>query len=341
MNHTILTTLAALAITATAFAHGPDSDPPRSTSSAEARAERVIISCRSEALIRGTKVLIRDVAVITAPSEELRARIGDIELARRPALGFNRVFPRGDIRQRLVVAGLSPDRIEMIGAKEVVAQPLATILNPADLTDATDPVLRAVLDVQPEGHDIEFNLLNKPTSLRVPPGRYDLALRAELRDGRLRPSSATVNLEIVIDGEVYKTIQMNYRLRHFVQALRTSRVIKKGEPLGGDNVRFERLEVSPGTNMHLTSLTLVEGMVASRDMQNNYTLRVNDVAKPALIHRGDLVTLVIRRGNVEVTTKALALGSAPLEGRIAVRPLSSTKPMQAVVFGAGIALVRN
>ncbi len=311
-------------------------DPPVASTNDKAR---VLVRCKTEALIRGTAVLMRDLATIETTSADLQSRIGDIRIANRPALGFNRVLPSGDIMRRLVANGLSPEQIEMTGAREVVAQPIATVLQPEDITAAADPVMRAVLEKQ--GSDIEFEILNKLNTLRVPPGRFDLALRAKLRNGRVNPTSATINLEIVVDEEIFKTIPLNYRLRHFANALTSARVIRKGESIDASNVMMQRVEVAPGTSSHLSSFELVDGMVAARDVQGNRLLRLGDVAKPAVVHRNDLVTLIAKRGRIQVSTKAVALQDGPVGGRIMVRSLSTTKPVQAIVYSSGIVVIPN
>lgn len=325
MNTFLITTALLTALTG-----GPDGESDRS---------RVVVRCKSEALIRGAEILVRDVADIEASNADLGTRIGDIRLANRPALGFNRVFPSADIMRMLVTKGLSPDQIQMSGASEVLAQPLATTLKPTDITAVTDPILRKLASQHPG--EVEFELSTKLSTLRVPPGRYDLSLRPKLRDGQLRPTSATIDVDLLVDEKVYKTIQVAYRLRHFAFALTANRVIPRDEMLSEANLRLDRVEVTPGTNMFVTSFEQVRGLVANRDIPNNRQLRNGDLAKPALIHKNDLVTLISRRGRVQVSTKAVALEDAPLGGRIRVRNVSNNNVSHAVVHAAGIAIIPN
>ncbi|MCA8941464.1 MAG: flagellar basal body P-ring formation protein FlgA [Planctomycetes bacterium] len=300
---------------------------------------RVVVHCKSEAMIRGSEILLSDVATIDTPDAELGARVGDIRLANRPALGFNRVFPSADIRRRLIASGLQAEQIEMSGAREVVAQPLATTLKPADITAVTDPVMRSL--VAEQGGEVEFELQTRLGALRVPPGRYDLALRPRLRDGQVRASNAIIEVDVLVDEQVYKTLPLSYRLRHFTYSLTTTRVVKQDEPLNASNLRLDRVEIAPGTSMNISSFELVDGMVASRDIANNRQIRTGDLAKPALIHKNDLVTLIARRGRIQVSTKAIALEDAPLDGRLRVRNLSNKKISYAVVHASGIAVIQN
>ena len=324
MNAFLITTLLA------ALTGGPDGDQKRG---------EVVVRCKSEALIRGAEILLRDVAVIEARNQELSTRIGDIHVANRPALGFNRVFPRADLMRLLVSKGLSPDQIEMRGAAEVVAQPLATTLKPADILAVTDPIMQKL--ASQHGTEVEFELRTKLSTMRVPPGRFDLSLRPKLRDGQVRPSSAMIDVDLIVDEKVYKTIQVAYRLRHFALALTTNQVITRDQPLSEENLRLERVEVTPGTNMFVGSFDQVRGLVAKRDIANNKQLRSGDLAKPALIRKNDLVTLIARRGRVQVSTKGIALEDAPLGGRLRVRNLTNKNISYAVVEASGIAIIPN
>ena len=150
-----------------------------------------------------------------------------------------------------------------------------------------------------------------------------------------------IDVDLLVDEKVYKTIQVTYRLRHFAYALTTNQVITRDQPLTESNLRLERVEVTPGTNMFVGSFDQVRGLVAKRDIANNKQLRSGDLAKPALIRKNDLVTLIARRGRVQVSTKAVALEDAPLGGRIRVRNLTNKNVSYAVVHASGIAIIPN
>jgi flagella basal body P-ring formation protein FlgA len=304
------------------------SDPPT----------KIEIRCRSDAMIRGVSILLRDLADISAADAALAGRVGEIRLAHRPSFGFNRVFTQADIRQALVQAGLGLEGVTLSGASETVAQPLSTLLRPQDLREAADGVLRAAIALEPNA-DIEFEVLNSLQPMQVPPGRLDLALRARVRDGSLGATGALVDVDFVVDGEVYKTMPLSYRLRRFVDAWVVARAVRRGQPLTHAELEQKRLEAAPGTELYITSFEQIDGMVASRNLQNGKPLSIVDLARPAAVFHNDPVHLVSRRGRVLVTARAIALQDAPIGGRIQVRNLSTGAVVQAVVQEPGIVVL--
>jgi flagella basal body P-ring formation protein FlgA len=91
--------------------------------------------------------------------------------------------------------------------------------------------------------------------------------------------------------------------------------------------------------MFLDRLAQVEGMIAARTLQNGQRLTLVDVAPPALIQRGEVVTVVLTRGRVKVTAKAMANHDAPLGGRITLTSLSSRSSMTGLVQAPGLVVI--
>ena len=69
----------------------------------KAKAVRVI--CKADADIRGTEVLLRDLAEVSTPDDDLTARLLRISFGRRPAYGFSRVLSRRDILRGALASG--------------------------------------------------------------------------------------------------------------------------------------------------------------------------------------------------------------------------------------------
>jgi flagella basal body P-ring formation protein FlgA len=237
-----------------------------------------------------------------------------------------------------VMEGLPAASLQLAGAKEIVVQPLTMVLKPSDVTEAAEPVLLAALGHESHG-DIEHELVAPLKAERVPPGRRSFDLRAQLHDGRVSYNSATIDVAVLVDGEVYKTLSVPYRLRRFGQIVVARKPIRRGAPLDEENVEVRRMEAAMGTSMLVTALAAVENKVAARDIQGGQSLRLGDVAEPALIRKGAPVSLVSSSGRVKVTTRAIALGDAPIGGRVAVQSLTSQQVVQGVVRGVGVVIV--
>ncbi|MHC5065895.1 MAG: flagellar basal body P-ring formation chaperone FlgA [Planctomycetota bacterium] len=304
-----------------------------STLAVAAEPTKVIVECKEHALIRGNDVLIRDVAKIATDLPDLSMRLAEIQLAKRPAYGINRILSRHDILMQLVKVGIRADQVKFTGAEEIVVQPQSTLMKPADLIEVADPVLAAALEGEINS-DIEFEMSGKLRSLNVPPGRVSLNLLAKLDE--IRPSSATVTVSIMVDGESFKDVDIQYRLRRFTEVLVTSRAIKGGTPFGIDNLERRRLLITPGSNLNVTDYDQIIGKVAARDISVDKPVTLGHLADPKIIFAKQLVSLVMRSRRIKIESEGQALRDGSIGERIPVMNLSTRKQTWGLVTAPGV-----
>ncbi len=304
-----------------------------STAALAADPTKVTIECKEHALVRGNEVLIRDVAKVVTALPELKLRLSEIKLANRPAYGINRILTRHDILMQLVKVGLSVNQIKFIGADEIVVQPQSTQLRATDLTEVSDPVLTAALQGEINS-DIEFEQTGKLRSLHVPPGRISLNLQAKLDE--IRSSSATVIVSIMVDGESFKDVAIQYRLRRFTEVLVSKRAIKAGTAFGIDNLERRRLSITPGSNLNVTEYDQIIGKVAASDISVDKPVNLGHLADPKIVFAKQIVSLVMRSRRIKIESDGQALRDGSIGERIPVMNLSNRKQTWGLVTAPGI-----
>ena len=300
---------------------------------------QIEIVCKPQALIRGTRILIADLADILPPGTAAH-RIGQIPFGARPAAGFSRVVSKHEILQCMVMAGEAAARLEMKGAREVVVQPAYTEVRPQDIRDSAEVVLRAALATD-QSDDVEFELVTRLKHMRVPPGREGVDFKARVRDGQIGVSRAIVDLSILVDDEVYKVVPLQYKLRRYHQVLKIDRTIRKGEPFTRANLDLVRQEMSQASGFYLQSFKDVLGKVARRNLQSNRLLYLGDVMEPAIVYKGQLVTVVAASGRVRVTIQGIATQNGAKGDVIYVTNQSTNRLISAVVYAPGVLVVPN
>jgi len=303
------------------------------TTVAAASEPKVVVECKEHALIRGNEVLLRDVAKLETDLPELKLRLAEIKLANRPAFGINRIINRHDILMQLVKVGIAVDQVKFTGAEEILVQPQSTLLKPSDLLEVSDPILTSALkgEINP---DIEFATSGKLRSLNVPPGRISLNLRGQLRE--IRPSSATVSISIMVDGESFKDVDIQYRLRRYSEMLVTKQAIKGGSAFGIDNIERRRLLITPGSKLSLTELDQIVGKVAARDINVDQALSLGHLADPKIIFAKQVVSLVMRSRRIKIETDGQALRDGAIGERIPVMNLSTRRQTWGMVTAPGV-----
>jgi flagella basal body P-ring formation protein FlgA len=257
-----------------------------------------------------------------------------------PAAGYTRSVGRSEILQALGGAGYAAGRFSCKGPNEVIVQSTYTEVAVQELTDAANTALGAVLAAE-NATDVDTELLTRLRHVQAPPGRQSLELKARVHDGQTGQCTAVVDVEILVDGERFKVVPVQYRLTRYQKVLKTTGTIRQGTPLGPDNLAFSREKVAETKGLYLTDFQAVQGMMARRNLQGNQLLTMGDVSEPALIHRGELVTVVITRGRVKVTTKAIANHDAARGELVALTSVESRAQITGLAEAPGTVVVHN
>lgn len=291
---------------------------------------------RSAVSVRGLEVRISDLCEIPADAPNALALAG-LRFAAAPQFGHARTVTRLDVVQALAAAGVPLASVKLVGADEASVQTAALEIPPTEMLDAATASLQALLAL--EGGDVEFEPPSNVRRVQAPPGREGQSLRARVRDAHTGPSMAVVDVEVLVDGVCYQRVPLTFRLQRFHQVLKTIGVIAKGTPLGPDNLQVVRQPMAQFTGQFLDRTEQVLGMLASRNLQGNQMLTLGDIVPPAAVHQGDLVTVVITRGNIKVVAKAMANHDAPLEGRVTLTNLSTRGLLSGIVHAPGLVVV--
>jgi flagella basal body P-ring formation protein FlgA len=124
------------------------------------------------------------------------------------------------------------------------------------------------------------------------------------------------------------------RVRRSQTVLVLSRGIGAGQPITADAFVAEIRDASRIVGAAIADPAQAVGQVARRTLSAGTVLSTGDLVAPRLIRRGDNVSLVSRRGGLEVRMVGKALGDAGENERVMVESLSSRRVIQGVV-GAG------
>ena len=125
------------------------------------------------------------------------------------------------------------------------------------------------------------------------------------------------------------------RVRRSQTVLVLSRGIAPGETITADAFIPETRDASRIVGAAVADPAQVLGRVARRMLSAGAVLSSTDLVAQRLIHRGDSVALVSRRGGVEVRVAGKALADAGENERVTVENLSSRRVVQGVVGPGG------
>lgn len=294
---------------------------------------KVELRLRPAVSVRGLDVTLADLCEISPLGPDAVA-IGQIVFGPAPTNGHARTLQRAEIVQSLAAAGRDIATIKFEGATEIVVQGVVVDVDSTEILAAATGALQALLAV--EGGDVEFEAPARLRQVQAPPGRRSQELSARVRGNKTNPESAIVDVDVLVDGTSQKKIPVQFKLQRYRPVLKAIGTIRSGTPLGPDNLVVAREAVTQTSGLFLDSFAQVEGQVAARNLQPQQRVMLGDVSPPALVHKGDIVTVVLTRGRVKVTAKAMANHDAPLTGRITLTNVQTRASLSGVVTGPGL-----
>jgi flagella basal body P-ring formation protein FlgA len=148
-------------------------------------------------------------------------------------------------------------------------------------------------------------------------GRFNADLRVPAND----PTAPSVR----VAGVVLVTMQVPV----------LNRPLQYGEVIGPDDITWTSLpasQVTPGSVMDPAALI---GYAARRALRPDTSLRPVDVQQPVVVHRNDLVTIVLEQPGLYITVEGKAMDDGGRGQVIQVTNLQSKRILQAVVQAGG------
>jgi flagella basal body P-ring formation protein FlgA len=295
------------------------------------------VRLKPAAAVRGLDITIGELCECSG--DATGAAIAAVRFGDAPVHGYARTVSRTEIVQALAGAGVDVTTLKVDGADEVLVQAIVVDVPGAELLEAATAALQAVLAV--EGGDVEYEAPSRVRQVQAPPGRRSQELQARVRGGKTSSNAAVVDVEIVVDGQGCKKVPVTFRLQRFRPVLKTLGTVRAGMPLGPDVLAVSREQVDQLSGLFLDRMDQVEGLIAARDLQPGRRLTLGDTAPPSVVHKGEVVTVVLTRGRVKVTAKAMANHDAPLAGRVTLTNLQSRGTLTGVVQGPGLVVVQQ
>ncbi|MCX6374501.1 MAG: flagellar basal body P-ring formation chaperone FlgA, partial [Armatimonadetes bacterium] len=172
-----------------------------------------------------------------------------------------------------------------------------------------------------------------PADQIVPAGNPELRVKAGCRSPRKGQNSIPV--EIVVDGQVCRTVMVSVMVRVVAPVLIATKTISKSEPISLVNTALQERDITT-----LSSDVLFEApnadWTASVPISEGAVVRGQWVAAPAAVKSGDSVLVVVESGGVRVTEKGTAVQDGRLGERIKVRFTGDVREARGTVVEPGV-----
>ncbi|MDZ7260808.1 MAG: flagellar basal body P-ring formation chaperone FlgA [candidate division KSB1 bacterium] len=187
----------------------------------------------------------------------------------------------------------------------------------------------------PQDIILEFHRL--PEAIRVPEGKLELQVLPG-NHGDLK-GNVVINLEVFVNNELQEKIPLCVKIRTFEKVVVARNRINRHQIIRAEDIGLEKRETTLISQKLLTLPQEVVGKRAKGIINPGRILEPALIEPVPLIQRGDLVTIMVKLGNVSVSTVGKALEDGYQDQWITVENVSSRKRLTAQVQDSKTVLV--
>lgn len=315
----------------------------------------------STASVEAAPVRIQDVADLSSFDATLRTGLGELVVARVPAGVSETVVDLGMVRNELARAGWNLGRVRLCGSTRCVVRRTT----PPDPPPA--PPAAAVLPPEPAAPSVPAPVASpKPAPVRVDDDSLEAAVRRFLAkrlgvdeaavstrfsaaDRERRASGGVsgielrsrgeplglVALEVTLTGDDGRTrrVPLSVEVAVTRAVLVAKRAINQGTRVKPGDVALEPRTFTRPSDGSADDVAAVLGREARVFIRAGELVRPQDLREPALVRRGDLVTVWSRRGGLAIKTVGRAAASGTLGESVSVKVEGSRELLEATITG--------
>lgn len=132
-----------------------------------------------------------------------------------------------------------------------------------------------------------------------------------------------------VTGQVFKMID--------VPTL--SRRIPKGDVIKENDIRWVRMRADRTQRDIITSMADLIGMAPKRHLRPDRPVRISDIQRPILVEKGSLVTIVLKKPGMMLTSRGRALQNGADGETIRITNTNTSRTIEAIVVGSSTVTV--
>lgn len=295
-----------------------------------AAAPQATIMVRPDSEAAGGSVVLGDISTVQCADKALAQRLTSIEVCSSPLPGKTRRLTKEQILVALRRAGIGDGAVELLCPAEVTVMRKSSVISGQALFETAKQFVLA-------GNSLPGTVAVEPVRLQAdqaaPAGKVELRVRPGAKEARRGQSSLPV--EVIADGQLYRTINVSVLVRVLASALVSTQAISRLSEITDANVTLQERDITTLPSDILTEKPAA-GWMASVPIPEGTVIRRSWVAAPLAVKSGDAVLVVVESGAVRVMEKGTAVQDGRPGDRIKVRLLGNIREIRGNVAEPGI-----
>lgn len=284
------------------------------------------IHFKADAVAKADMLTLKDVAEIR-PDKTLN-ELGGLVLFPAPGPGELRCYKAGTLMAYVRDAASGEERIQWSGADNICVGSRGARISFKKLQEAIDQHLASALDHLGAGN-VSFEMRNPPDTITLPEGEVEYEV---IFGGGHILDARNVAVIVRVNGRVAENLSITGRIRAYLPVVAAARKLNRGDVITKDDVVMHEKNIADLRRPCLDSDEAV-GKVAKRAVAMGQVLGQNDIDAPVLVKRREMVTIVLDRGPIQITTRGVATANGKHGEIIAVKNMRSKREVACEVIG--------
>jgi len=273
-------------------------------------------------------VLLGGIAEFSGFDQQMQTKLAAISVAKAPLPGATRSYSQLEVLASLKRAGISKD--VAVHGKQVTVTATAETIKGAALAETVQKAIHDYYEANAE-MTAEIEVTTPPADLIV---RSPLNnLEVEVPVGGFRPGSQRVKVRVTEDGKRLAESNVGVNVRVTGNVTVAAGRIGVDDILQENDLKQVRRELSAADLKLRDDARKLIGMRAKRAIAADELLVKSLFVMPQVIKRGDMVTIFVRRGSLELATRGEARSDANLNERVRVLVLDNDAEVNARASG--------
>ncbi|MFA5592489.1 MAG: flagellar basal body P-ring formation chaperone FlgA [Micavibrio sp.] len=213
-------------------------------------------------------------------------------------------------------------------AEQIVLRREATYVPESEINAAIESRLRD------NGLDSKFtvNYMNAPETIILPAGS-DASV--EITAFNYDPQNDSFNAVLVAPSadKPLRRITASGRIERLVSVPVLKNTLRAGDIIGAMDIDYIDMPQSRVSNGMVTDAEGLVNMTPRRPIQAGKPVALNELERPKMVDRGDMITLIFAEGPMRLTVQGKSMQAGALGDIVRVSNLSSNKNLQGTVTG--------
>ena len=288
----------------------------------------VVITVPPEAQVQGPQITLGDVATVQGESTDTVARMRHVLLGQAPPAGVERLLSKSTLVTQLKHQGLWTQEIEFQGALQIRVRRASQRLDLQHLETVVRQALSQRLSQTTQRTSIRDIRGLNPIFVPLGPVEYEVTVPGR----HMLLGSTSFTLSIQVAGKVAKQLHGTATIAVAQEVVSLVRPVAQGEIITADAVSRTQVQVTQPLRQVVTQPADVIGKHARRSLAGNAPLSTQDVTTVPVVHRGDMVRIVLESPLIKMSTPGEALAAGKPGDTIRVKNTSSHREVRAQVI---------